>query len=562
MPKNITREYDNTGRALELSANFAVFVPGLASVNDPKLALEAKKLGIYYADTNIYKLSAVKQFEKYIGDVDLDEEVILPETATPEKVNPSSETETEADYIFHIDAWEAASFDETKYNYYEVESETTTQPSTWSTTRRLWIVLQAESSGEGSELVTKYYKLVKFTKSEMQEFVEEGGDISSVALLKIKVGNEGLNVSEGERHLGNKIARELLEIGYTVYYKVLENNDKDDPDPNKTVLAQLLNRDLWEPLKDRSTYRIRYLTNGGCYNYNVYKLMADVANFNNNETLTKAYTLEAASGRGDCVALLDIDETNLVNLNTQEAIATAFGDEAKLIGSQISGAEKYCAIFAPRVVYTGSEDYDIKYPASFNYLLCAAKARENYAEWWAAAGYTRGISYKNIEYTTYNFGDLLINTLAPRQGNGYTNIAINLILNERGNYYLWGNRTALPLDMEKDNLKFSHFLNVRQLCITLKQTIYEATRQFTFDPNSDILWINFVNAIRPTLERMKGDQGIAGYKISKVATDKKAVMMAKIRIVPIEAVEDFDISIYLEDSIDGIVVSADETEAE
>jgi hypothetical protein len=215
--------------------------------------------------------------------------------------------------------------------------------------------------------------------------------------------------------------------------------------------------------------------------------MADVANFNNDAKLETAETLDNATGRGDCVALLDIDETNFGALSTPNDIAAAFGDGAKLIGSKIASKEKYCAIFAPRVVYAGSnEDFDIKYPASFNYLLCAAKARENFAEWWAAAGYTRGISYKAIEYTTYNFGDLLINTLAPRVSNSYTNIAINLILNERGNYYLWGNRTALPIEAE-DNLKFSHFLNVRQLCSTLKQTIYEATRHFTFDPNSDIL---------------------------------------------------------------------------
>ena len=61
---------------------------------------------------------------------------------------------------------------------------------------------------------------------------------------------------------------------------------------------------------------------------------------------------------------------------------------------------------------------------------------------------------------------------------------------------------------------------------------------------------------------MKADQGISGYKISRVATDKKALLVAKIRIVPIEAVEDFDISIYLEDSLSGIVVDVDETVAE
>ena len=61
---------------------------------------------------------------------------------------------------------------------------------------------------------------------------------------------------------------------------------------------------------------------------------------------------------------------------------------------------------------------------------------------------------------------------------------------------------------------------------------------------------------------MKGDQGIRGYKISKVATDKKALLVAKIRIVPIEALEDFDISVYLEDSLEGITISANETLAD
>ena len=61
---------------------------------------------------------------------------------------------------------------------------------------------------------------------------------------------------------------------------------------------------------------------------------------------------------------------------------------------------------------------------------------------------------------------------------------------------------------------------------------------------------------------MKADQGISGYKISRVATDKKALLVAKVRIVPIEAVEDFDISIYLEDSLSGIVVDVDENVAE
>ena len=47
---------------------------------------------------------------------------------------------------------------------------------------------------------------------------------------------------------------------------------------------------------------------------------------------------------------------------------------------------------------------------------------------------------------------------------------------------------------------------------------------------------------------MKADQGIDEYEIIKVATTQKATLKARIRIVPIEAVEDFDITIELADS--------------
>jgi uncharacterized protein YqkB len=50
---------------------------------------------------------------------------------------------------------------------------------------------------------------------------------------------------------------------------------------------------------------------------------------------------------------------------------------------------------------------------------------------------------------------------------------------------------------------------------------------------------------------MKADQGIKDYAIVAEKTAQKAVLAAKIRIVPIEAVEDFYINLFLEDSISG-----------
>jgi hypothetical protein len=55
---------------------------------------------------------------------------------------------------------------------------------------------------------------------------------------------------------------------------------------------------------------------------------------------------------------------------------------------------------------------------------------------------------------------------------------------------------------------------------------------------------------------MKADQGIKDYRIIKEFTDKKATLKAIVRIIPIEAVEDFDITITLEDSFGGTTVTA------
>jgi hypothetical protein len=50
------------------------------------------------------------------------------------------------------------------------------------------------------------------------------------------------------------------------------------------------------------------------------------------------------------------------------------------------------------------------------------------------------------------------------------------------------------------------------------------------------------------LEKMKANQGIEDYRIEKVESDVKAMLKAKIRIIPIEAVEDFELELALEDS--------------
>lgn len=227
---------------------------------------------------------------------------------------------------------------------------------------------------------------------------------------------------------------------------------------------------------------------------------------------------------------------------------------------------RYGAVFAPLATTQfeiENKKTDVNMPAEFHYLACFAKHIRRFKPWWAMSGSVRGVSpYLGIQ-PTIAFGDADINNVfqirtAEAGSADEGHIATNVICEIRpyGNI-IWGNRTMNPLGRPENadadsaiQLVASDFLNIRQLCCSLKKTLYRAARKFTFEPNSDALWYNFKGAITPLLDEMKANQGIKGYQIIKVRTNKKALLVARIKIVPIEAVEDFDLTVELTDSIE------------
>jgi hypothetical protein len=572
MPKVLIREYDNSTTGIPASDNFAVVVPGYFGEPD-KYTEEGIEKSYDPADllieSDVYELKSQGDFDKYIGKVgglqraDGEGPVLQP-------INNISGATEYSKYHRHL---RINDFYTPGCSVYEIEKEI------YSSNDPLY----GDLYGKNGHLL----KTIEYT--EVTNNKDDDGNVTSTETSKVIVTiklmpvtiadvklrldeTTGLQITLSEKYciiatgqegkdefdtpqMGNQIAYELLGLGYTVLYKKL--------DPSKGI-DQLCNDEFWEPLKDKSVFNFRYIMTGGYYNAAAMNQIVSLATFlNENASLEYSETLEGKpNGRGDCIALCDLDEDtySIKTGLTMDTLATNMGTAAAVINES-----PYAAIFAPRVTYIMADDEDFtnnkEFPASFHYLACAAKAFSKYNEWYAVAGYNRGVSKFDVASTTVKVGEILINTLAPRIENDYTKKSINLILHERGNYFLWGNRTAAKLDTS--GIVFKHFLNIRQLCCSIKKQLYTACRQFTFDPNSDLLWINFVNAIKPTLEAMRADQGIKGYTITKVIDPdkKKALLKARIRIVPIEAVEDFDISIYLEDSLTGIVVNAAEAQA-
>ncbi len=378
--------------------------------------------------------------------------------------------------------------------------------------------------------------------------------------LTVKIGDDNYIIGQSpdqrfeEVYTSEQAYSELLER-LNSSEDPLEDNNLRDVDGNYYTLGSKAAQEVLIQLQDVLMLKEANVDNATFDTVNTH--IANLAKYVVDNSMNEL------AGRGDCVALIELNENAYVHTGVKPEFAII--DAINEMSVDASNG-KYCALTVPSVVYSMSDATvsvngelvnnayggNKKFPGGFHYLACFMNSlRAGFREWYAAAGYTRGVSSYSVRNTTVPLGEIAINALEPRaKASGSPKFACNVIANFRGSYYLWGNRTAHPLGTKASggDLVASHFLNIRQLCCTIKKQLYVACRRFTFDPNSDTLWFNFVNAIKPTLEAMKADQGIRDYKIMKVTTDKKATLKAKIRIIPIEAVEDFDLTVSLEDS--------------
>ena len=519
MPKIIVNEIDRTRAGIGEYTNFTVFVPGFCADN-PEEEAEWDENGVCEFNGQ----EDQENFLKKVGQVGAVSEDIPAKN--PKFTAFELDAEENPVYVKLGSAISEQEWYLEKYGrlFIKKGDETPTKPG------------HLAYLGEETEFNGKY-EVVDYTKNK--------SEYANTNIYYIKdVADEGADGITANPQIGNQIAYELLGLGYTVLYKKITNAEAVTDDEG------MANYKFWEPFEDKASYNFRYVVTGICdapdpNERACYKQMEDCIS-------------ELATKRGDCIALSDIPGAYYKNSIKVDAIKEYVNNLE---------ADKYTALFMPYVTYDRKDKSGYNnntFPAYFHYLVCASDAFVDYPEWFAVAGYTRGVSsVYTVGGTGAKMGESVVNLFEPRKNNQGINKAINIVEYirsleySRGSYYIWGNRTAHALDEE--GLVASHFLNIRQLCTTLKKELYRVCHRFTFDPNSDVLWINFTNAISPLLDRMKANQGIEDYKILKMPTEEKATLKAKVRIVPIEAVEDFEINLFLEDSIVGTNVEIDES---
>lgn len=547
MPKVIVREIDNTKAVGATYSNFTVVIPG------PVAKDHLIKFDSVADENHIYECSSISDFETYIGKVASEEGEPAKEAEAPNAEEYAVGTASEKILVWVRSGYKFATAVENK-----------------------------DAKPEG-KLVDEKYIYTYISDSDIQDLSndtywkdsDDGNErVTKIAIYLIE--DEGQDAeAEKPATTGNRLAYLLVSLGYTILFKST-TNQKDLADNTYEIASA----NFWSPLADKSNYDFRYI----CLNEykdteaikNAIKVAArwkDASQENWPED-SDTLKLEDAEGRGDVTVLVDVDESTITAKTQSSAIKSIQewiqNNESVFKINDSVEAGKYAAIFAPYVGITlqGDKDFgddttestEVMIPASIYYLACAAKASETYAEWYPIAGYQRGISDWTITSTSLPLGDLAIQKLQPRVcwTADYACRSVNIVTRIRtlnNQYYLWGSRTAHKLDDK--GLVASHFLNIRQLCTTLKKDIYNACKKLTFAPNDELLWIDFKDLIRPTLEKMKSDRGIKDYDIKRVTVSAKALMKAKIRIIPIEPVEDFNIGVYLEDSINGVIADVE-----
>jgi phage tail sheath protein FI len=209
--------------------------------------------------------------------------------------------------------------------------------------------------------------------------------------------------------------------------------------------------------------------------------------------------------RGDCIALISPDKTNILN---------AFGNEAfNLVNWRNSLHSTSYAVLDSGYKY----QFD-RYNNVYRWIplngdiagLCARTDSTNDA-WWSPAGFNRG-QIKNLVRLAYNPKQTDRDTL-------YKN-GINPVVTFPGQgTILYGDKTLQAKPSAFDRI------NVRRLFIVLEKAISIAAKYSLFEFNDTFTRSQFMNLVTPYLRTIQGRRGITDYLVVCDDTNNTAAII-------------------------------------
>lgn len=318
---------------------------------------------------------------------------------------------------------------------------------------------------------------------------------------------------------------------YHQYAKLDVNINVISEEDALDLLAQAFEDGALEEFRDRNLFNIKFITSGA------YPNKGRTSSEEDAKVLTMDKVMvDVAEERGDAIALVELRESFTDKTELLEELSAMAADTGYMFAS----------CFFPWCTMTTSAGRQTM-PACFAYLKAYASSVKQNANWFAASGVNRG-QIPDLVAPTFEVGESLMHILQgdiAMDNSSYLDIRVNPVYNAGTyGYRIWGNRTAWG-SSSSNELKYQEFLNVRVLLCDIKKQTFHAAMRTTFEPNDDIVWINFKGLVNTLLERMVSGRGLQFYRWTKEKANDKATIKATLTIKPIEAVESFDINVIL-----------------
>lgn len=528
MPKiNITLN-DNTG-AEYTSDEQVVFVPGSVRIQAGKAD---DNNCVYIAAADASKVTNIFEYTEADAKKLADAEVLKAEAARVLEDAESNEATAKNAHTLAVKAEKEAkeahdkeATTDTEAAYKEAQEATQTAKTAWDTAK-------AASVKAKDDL-----------------------DAATSALIDLKASEASANCLA--------MIDTYLAAGLDVLYCYLAPNADGSP-------AEIKQSKKVDFLKDKDNYNVKFLTAGVKETIAItnYTAATETSNASITFNFEVQNALEAiAADRKDCMVVASVgyntEELEKIGITKGDQLAecvkravtptTGTRTPVEVEDAEIdikvetgldSTRSQFGYLIVPNLYDTltskiaGSRKFTI--PGSLAYLVAAGRCLKNNQDWMSVANTARGtVSYAPDLKVTKYFMDKSV--IEDDQG-----VSFNGIVTVRPSAkVIWGDRTLLE---SQGTVKASSYMSLMLLICDISKRAYNAAVKCTYESNNEVTWLNYKSRIAELLDEAVASGVLQTYDITKGKSDTYNTVVCKIKIYPNLPVENFDITIDVENA--------------
>lgn len=308
-------------------------------------------------------------------------------------------------------------------------------------------------------------------------------------------------------------------------------------------------------ITERDPFRNNYLTKGGAVqnaNYAVYSLRRAIDSIRDPEVVDfnlatipgitvpgiTNHLIDTVERRADALAIIDIEGGYVPahEDNSDESSRLGSVDATVVAIKARSFNTSYACTYYPWVRVNDSQSgFPVWMPPSVVALGTMASSQKKSDVWFAPAGFNRGGLTEGA--AGLQVSDVREKLTQPQRDKLYE-YGINPIASfPSEGIVIFGQKTlqATPSALDR--------INVRRLLIYLKKEISRISSRILFDQNLKVTWARFLGQVKPFLEKVQTNFGLADFRVvldeSTTTADlvDRNIMYAKIFLKPARSIE-------------------------